>query len=288
VRVASRRIREALPVVGAEAPSSQVKKLARKVRRLTRDLGRIRELDVELRILEERSNADGEEGRAIEMLRREVVAERQTQQRGLADSVPAGDLKKLIKKLERVGGLQRAEGTERAEGRGQRDEGRWRGVLASRLIKRAKELRTALNEAGPVYAPERLHRVRLAVKKLRYALEIAGDVGLTSARPLVRVLKREQQRLGRLNDLQAVLKRVRGTRAASTGPQGAELTALAEALERECCRLHAGFVEQRHELVECTRDVRQHLVTTLVGPSRRPARAVVVPGHLPRARVWAR
>ena len=35
-RVASRRIREALPVVGASAPPAMVKKLRRKLRHLTR------------------------------------------------------------------------------------------------------------------------------------------------------------------------------------------------------------------------------------------------------------
>ena len=47
-RVASRRIREALPIVGATASPAKVKKLNKKMRALTRSLGPIRELDVEL------------------------------------------------------------------------------------------------------------------------------------------------------------------------------------------------------------------------------------------------
>ena len=32
-------------------------------------------------------------------------------------------------------------------------------------------------EAGQMYNPERLHQVRIATKKLRYGLEIAGEGG---------------------------------------------------------------------------------------------------------------
>ena len=76
-RVASRRIREALPIVGATASPAKVKKLNKKMRALTRSLGPIRELDVELTILDDKSRAEGVPGRAIEMVRREVASRRQ-------------------------------------------------------------------------------------------------------------------------------------------------------------------------------------------------------------------
>ena len=75
----------------------------------------------------------------------------------------------------------------------------WRGVLAARLMRRAKDLGAALEDAGPLYVPERLHNVRIATKKLRYALEIARDAGVTAATPLVKLLKRHQERLGHLH-----------------------------------------------------------------------------------------
>lgn len=288
VRVASRRIREALPVIGVDAPSERVKKLARKVRRLTRRLGPIRQLDVELDVLEEWVAADTVPVRASQMLRREIMSELRTLRGDLAERAPVGDLSKLIRKLERVGGIDEGSGHKR-EDRGQRDEGRWRGVLAARLVRRAKELRAALDEAGPIYAPARLHQVRIAVKKLRYTLEVAGDVGLVRARALLRVLKREQERLGKFHDLEAVLTRARGARASSGAPaQGAELAALADALEWECRRLHAGFVEHRLELLDCTREVRQQLAPALTVPARRQARAVTAARPAARTGVRAR
>ena len=51
-RVASRRIREALPVVAASAPAGKVRKLKKRMRELTQFLGPIRELDVELDLLD--------------------------------------------------------------------------------------------------------------------------------------------------------------------------------------------------------------------------------------------
>ena len=264
-RVASRRIREALPIVGATAPPDKVKKLNKKMRALTRCLGPIRELDVELNMLEDKSKTEGVPGRAIEMVRREIASRRQALRKELADDGPVLDLKKLIRKLERVG-----EKGARGNGKGTKDE--WSAVLAARLMRRAKSLSTALDDAGPVYAPERLHHVRIATKKLRYALEIARDARVAAATPLVRVLKRHQERLGRLHDLQVLLNHVRETQASpAAGSRVNDLTAYADSLDRECRRLHADFVEHRAELATLVKAVRQHVVPALTTSGRRQA-----------------
>jgi CHAD domain-containing protein len=279
-RVASRRIREALPIVGAEAERAKVRKLSKKMRALTRSLGPIRELEVELDILDDKSKTDGVPSRAIEIVRREVASRRQALRDELADNAPVGDLKKLLKKLDRIGKREEGRGKkgkgQRAEGKGQRAESKveaqWRGILATRLMRRAKTLSAALDEAGPVYAPERLHLVRIATKKLRYALEIARDAGVASATPIVRVLKRHQERLGRLHDLQMLLKHVRETEASpGVGSRVNDLTTYADSLDRECRRLHADFVEHRAELAGVARDVRHNVVPALTTPPRRQA-----------------
>lgn len=275
-RVASRRIREALPIVGASAAPSKLRKLEKKMRALTRSLGPIRELEVELDILDDKSKTMGAPGRAIEMVRREVASRRQALRDELADNAPVGDLKKLIRKLERVGD-KGAKGKGRgAKGKGAnadaKIEAQWRGVLAARLMRRAKGLALALDEAGSVYVPERLHAVRIATKKLRYALEIARDGKIASATPVVRVLKRHQERLGRLHDLQVLLKHVRETDASpGVGSRVNDLTAYADSLDRECRKLHADFVEHRAELAALVNDVRHQIVTALTTPPRRQA-----------------
>ena len=278
-RVASRRIREALPIVAAGSARSKVKKLSKRMRTLTRSLGPIRELDVELDILAARSKSDGAPGRALEMVRREVASRRQALREELADDAPVGDLKKLIRKLERVGSkpAKRKE-RGRAEAGGKRHkaeselEAQWRGVLATRLMRRAKRVATALENAGPVYAPERLHDVRISTKKLRYALEIARDAGVTTAMPLLRILRRHQERLGDLHDLQLLLKHVRETDASrKVGSLANDLAEYAESLDRECRQLHADYVEHRSELMAVVKDVRHHVVPALATPPRRQA-----------------
>ncbi len=255
-RVASRRLRAALPVVGASLSPAKVKKLRRTLRDMTRWLGPIRELDVELALLEQGAAGEAISGSALTLVRRELAARRQALRDRLGDEPPVADLKKLIKKLERV-----------AEAKGKR-----RSALAATLLRRAKRLKSALDEAGPLYAPERLHSARIATKKLRYGLEIAQDAGEVRARGLVNVLKREQERLGHLHDLQALLKHVR--EAASSprvGSRLADLTAYADGLERDCRQLHAQFVEHRDAMFKCVQEVRHRLVPALTTADLRPA-----------------
>lgn len=276
-RVASRRIREALPIVGATASPAKVKKLSRKMRALTRSLGPIRELDVELGILDDKSKTAGAPERAIEMVRREVASRRQALRDELAGNAPVGDLKKLIRKLERVGTAGQIAESKGKKGRKQKEnrklEAQWRGVLATRLMRRAKALGAAIEDAGPLYAPERLHEVRISTKKLRYALEIARDAGVPTAAGLVRSLKRHQERLGHLHDLQMLLKHVRETEASpGAGSRVSDLSAYAESLDRACRRLHAGFVEHRTELSNVVKDVRHQVIPSLATPPRRQAR----------------
>jgi CHAD domain-containing protein len=278
-RVASRRIREALPIVGATASPGKIRKLNKKMRALTRSLGPIRELDVELGLLENRSKTDGVSDRAVEIVRREVASRRRVLRDELADMAQLGDLKKLLKKLERVGGKasKREEVAEKKPNakRHKREEElevQWRRVLATRLMRRSKSVATALHSAGPLYVPERLHDVRISSKKLRYALEIASDAGVTAAMPLIRILKRHQERLGHLHDLQVLLKHVRETEAShGAGSKGNELTMYADWLDVECRRLHADYVERRAEIASVVKDVRHQVVPSLAAPSRRQA-----------------
>jgi CHAD domain-containing protein len=196
-------------------------------------------------------------------------------------------LKKLLKKLERVGKREEDKGKKgRKLGADVKFEAQWRGVLATRLMRRAKSVATALENAGPVYAPERLHQVRISTKKLRYALEIARDAGVSAALPLVRVLKRHQERLGGLHDLQMLLKHVREAEASpGVGSRVNDLTAYADSLDRECRRLHAGFVEHRAELASVVKDVRHHVVPALATSPRRQAHVTASPSAVRPRRV---
>jgi CHAD domain-containing protein len=269
-RVASRRIREALPVVAATAPPQKVKKLRRKVRSLTRDLGPIRELDVELVMLQTETTTAGVPASVLSLVRRDVASRRQTLRERFDSDPPVANLRKLLKKLGRVaGGRKRTKSKQPRK----RDDQVWRAALATTLLRRAKRLKLVLEEAGPLYAPERIHAVRISTKKLRYALEIARDVGEDSAKNLLRDLKREQVRLGRLHDLQLLLARVRDVETApGVGSRLNGLTAFADSLERQCRELHAEFVVHRDDMFEVVRQVHSALVPLLTTAHLRQAR----------------
>ena len=78
--------------------------------------------------------------------------------------------------------------------------------LAARLAEAAPQrLTAAIDEAGQMYAPERLHQVRIAAKKLRYGLEIASGVGVRAGAPRGCARSSElQDLLGRMHDLQVL------------------------------------------------------------------------------------
>jgi CHAD domain-containing protein len=163
-----------------------------------------------------------------------------------------------------------------AETLGQDDTEGWRKLLGSRVLKRAKSLAAAIREAGQMYSPERLHAVRIATKKLRYALEIASESGIRPATPLVRLLKRAQDTLGRLHDLQVLQAHVAAVQAAPpsrTLPAGG-LETIARALEDECRHLHGRYVVMIRALSESTEAARRVVVPQLVRPSRARSRAL--------------
>ena len=261
-RVASRRIREALPVVGVQAHAAKVKKLRRKLRDLTRYLGPIRELDVELGMIEKRL-ADAGSRSALTLVRREVAARRQALRQKLKEEKPVAHLRKLLRKLEKVAKPKD----------GHAGDDAWRAMLAATLLRRAKRLKAALDDAGPLYAPERIHGVRIATKKLRYALEIAAETGQAGAKAQLNALKLEQERLGRLHDLQALQKDVQRAQGSSrVGSALSDLTVYADVLERECRGLHARFVEGREALFQCALEVRHTVVPALTTGHFRQAR----------------
>jgi CHAD domain-containing protein len=268
VRVASRRLREALPVVAGDARPSKVKKkvkkLTKRLREVTRTLGPIRELDVELAMIEANAAMTPSYRRALALLRREVALRRRELRRELARHGPV-DLDKLVKKSKRVLGRG---------ARAARDRDSWRAALATLIMRRTKRLKARLEQAGPLFVAEPIHDARVAIKKLRYALEIAQEAGIAEAGAQVKILKRHQDRLGRLQDLQMALRRVREIASTAEGetPLG-ELTAYAKSLEQECRRLHADFVGNRDELFGLIADVRQRIVPAVTTPRLKAARA---------------
>jgi CHAD domain-containing protein len=210
-------------------------------------------------LLDELSSSDELSKPALQDVRLHVLAERAEKREAMLSKLGQVDAAKLDQRLQSV-----------SEAVALDTEQTWRQELGRRVLKRAKRLAAAVDQAGQLYAPEHLHQVRIAAKKLRYGLELAADGGLTAARPLVSALKRTQDNLGRLHDLQVLQAHVAAVQAAPAGralPHEG-LGAIAGRIEEECRRLHGKYVAQAETLRELTVTVTSVLVPRLALRSR--------------------
>ncbi len=236
-RVASRRLREVLPVV---ASGKSMPALTRAVRRLTGALGPVRELDVTLGLLEAAVGAK-------QISRRGAVALRQAllRRRALARTEMARGLERCHPGRLRKGGLAVV-------------RQRPRLVEAdARLSRRADRLVRAIGEAAGLYVPEYLHEVRIALKKLRYATEVLALVRGTPAVARLRLLKRGQDVLGRMHDLDVLTAEVRALQGAADAPAlsvCADLDRFVRILDGECRQLHGQYMSLRDRLLRICED----------------------------------
>jgi CHAD domain-containing protein len=241
MRVASRRLRELLPVL--QLDTAAVRKMNRRLRKVTRRLGAVRELDVLVSLIDELQQARPSD-KALKRIAHALHKTRDEAGRRLMHKDVAGELRRVEKKLEGFA----ADLDDLDRGRSRRG---WRWAIDARVAHRASLLKEAILEAGSMYVPDRIHGVRLAMKKLRYGLELTAEAAGLKETPDLRALKRGQELLGRLRDLQVLMERVRREQAATTSPDLAawrELDALAATLENSCRRLHARYVRQRTTL----------------------------------------
>jgi CHAD domain-containing protein len=279
-RVATRRLREAVPVLTTGLKGGKAAGARRKIRRLTRALGSVRELDVTMHILDELARRPEVPRNALEDVRTHVVAERDARREVMLERLERVDSDKLSRRLQAVATtLSRC------------DANAWRVALASRLVKRAGRLTAAIREAGHIYAADRLHQVRIAAKKLRYAMELAADGRVPGAGRLVAELKRAQDTLGRLHDLQVLQHHVAAVASAPPSRRGGHdggLGVIEQALEAECRHLHGKYLASSQSLLDaaerCRTQVSVQLARSTVRRGRSLKMALPVSRRKPAAR----
>jgi CHAD domain-containing protein len=235
-RVASRRLREILPVLQVNADVAR--RLGRKLRKVTQRLGAVRELDVLSLLIDELQASGRYDTQALRRVASAIGEERAHAREKLLAKLPTEELHRIAGKLNKVAGDLKTGKSSRG----------WRWAVEARVTHRASVLKDALADAGALYLPERLHAVRIAVKKLRYASEVSVEASGLKTKGELRSLKRGQDILGRLHDMQVLLDRVRQLQASLTPPDVTmwrKLDTLTTALENDCRRLHARFMRQR-------------------------------------------
>lgn len=257
-RVASRRLREALPVVGASADPAAVARARQSVRRITRALGPVRELDVSLKLLQQCARRGEASRRAVARVRAAIVAERRVRRRRMLATITPGQIERLRRQLNAVvqpgGGRAPAAPPGRRPGasHARADEAGRVSEAARQAAVRAVRLWRAIERAGERYHGPLLHRVRVAAKKLRYALEVLQELTRSRSTWRLKRLKEQQDLLGRMHDLEILIghaRRVRRRIGRRDRRTASEVGALVRALEAECAVDHAAYLRARTALL---------------------------------------
>jgi CHAD domain-containing protein len=241
-RVATRRLREALPVLRKTVHHHTLTRVRQQVREMTRALGPVRELDVALGHLDDIARRSRISGRALGAVRQAMARERLARRREMLATITPGKVEKLRQRLGHV-----STGPERPHPASALED------AVTQVARRARRLGAAIHHAGGLYLPDRLHGVRVAAKKLRYAMEIERELKRSKSTARIAQLKRLQDLLGRIHDFEILIDHTRTVQAELAGTDRTmttELDSLVRALEAECRRDHAMYMRRRASILK--------------------------------------
>jgi CHAD domain-containing protein len=246
-RVASRRLRELLPIL--ELDGETTRKLGRRLKNVTSRLGVVRELDVLMLMLQELDGNSRYSSTALKEVGAAVADARTAARQRLAGILPLAKMEGLASRLERAAhDLERDDQTRGTHGSRQA----WVWALEARVGRRAVRVRSAIEAAGAVYVPTRLHEVRIALKKLRYGAELLAEARCQRAAADIAAFKNAQDVLGRLHDFEVLAARGRDVQMSLSPPDltaWRELGSLVHAAEDDCRPLHARYMHDRIKLL---------------------------------------
>jgi len=251
-RVASRRLRELLPVLRLDGRTTR--KLARRLKRVTRRLGAVRDLDVLMGLIEELRRDRRYPKTALEAVQSVIEDKRKIARERLKARLSPARLQRITRRLKRVAKQLQADESAANGGAAQRRQTRaviW--AVQARATRRAVRVRETIEAAGTVYAAAPLHQVRIALKKLRFALELTAELEHRPAARDLATLKASQDLLGRLHDFQVLIEHagnIQATRLVIDPVAWRELGFLVRTLERDCRKIHARYVRNASGLAE--------------------------------------
>ncbi|HJV65878.1 MAG TPA: CHAD domain-containing protein [Geomonas sp.] len=235
LRVASRRLREGLFLFAGCFPDKQRQRLAKKVKKVTRMLGDLRNIDEEVRYF---AGLDGEDNSPFRQELQELLTalrrDREEVHKKLEEEFSALDphpLQKDFHTISEGGNLFVAPHTDPFIGIA--------SFAGEAICERADTVRELLPGARQEQASVAQHQLRIAVKKLRYRLELLAPLFGEPYQDLHRTLKEYQDLLGKLHDTDVfadlVQRRV---------PNGAGSKALLGVLAKRRATLFQEFTQQ--------------------------------------------
>jgi CHAD domain-containing protein len=222
MRVASRRLRAALSLFADALPAGAAE-LRPELASIAQTIGVVRDLDVQLAQLEDWIAALPEPDREPLARLRELLADDRREAR--AEMLAAFDSPQYTRFVRRFGSLLRTRSGVRTPAA---------LALAPDLVERRQaSMRKAARKIGPGAPPAAYHRLRIAGKRFRYALEFLADLYPGATEAVVKRTVAMQDLLGEHQDADVGalrLRRLAAERGAELGPQ--TVFAMGEIAER--------------------------------------------------------
>lgn len=234
LRVASRRLREGLALFSPSLPRKKASRVVRQVKKVTKMLGELRNTDEAFLFFSSLTPEEGaQSGPEVEELLTALRREREQAHKKLKKELGSLDPKPLRNAL---GALQN-----------RRNLFRDTAVdpflslaifVGGAIMERAEALSELLPRAVRENDSDAQHQLRIAVKKMRYRLEIIAPLLRSGYDELHGALKGYQDVLGKLHDIDVFCDMVQ-----QRLPEGAGRQALLRTLAERRSRLHRSFME---------------------------------------------
>lgn len=252
MRVASRRLRSALrdfaPYLNKE------KALQKRLKSVAGALGAVRDEDVALMALEKLgAEADEASAAGVARLADERRVRRERARLALAAAIDAATLTEVQTALDAL--LARAPKARRGKANGahqnQAEEQTFRQVGQRIILKGFDELRSRSASLYHPFKPEPLHDMRIAAKRLRYAVQLFAQCWGEQLAPLAQEVAELQDCLGELHDCDVWIKDIGARLDKSRGDatNASPLSPDANGAERRAfVRLLQHFVKTRMKL----------------------------------------
>jgi CHAD domain-containing protein len=276
MRVASRRLREALQLFQTFFPQKKLKKVVSQVRQVTRILGIPREMDVNVSLLRSyRPKVSTLLFTAHEYLLEIFEFEQAKQRRRMLKAFDSLDLKELEAVL-----VQFVQGSAHSSPvpqlLAQADE----GPNSDSFLRQAAQ--TLQERAAPIVQhrlslvllhygnDEQLHQLRISVKKCRYCLELLNPLYEGRFEKAIGLAKELQEVLGKIHDYSVVIDRLR-TQQMSLVEKGRLR------LSKGCQRVIADFGDTKQSLYPLAEPAHLALLDELA--AQMPERTEITPTY---------
>lgn len=249
-RVASRRLRAAMDGAAGAFPKPWFRSLHKSAKTITRSLGKVRDQDVLLaRLSAGREAADPAMRPALDLLIERIETERDEARDALEDTFTRSRLRRLRKESRTRFAIARQKDRQLEDALPER--------AREQIDARVSELLAFQGTVSETDDAETFHDARIAVKRLRYTLELFEEAVGAEATHLIGDLKGLQELLGDLHDLDVTIQIVGGELDRQRGGADDTVPHLAANLEAVLHRDQEARRRMREDVVAHWRDVMQ-------------------------------